>query len=147
MNSPRFVGQALAVCLSAAIAFSAAAQVQSPSRIRSDSPPADSLVVWHREASQYRVAADLPVVARVRDLVENGIELRSPDLSRAKTTRRVLSEHFGTLMTEVASPPRYVWVLIDGQWHLVCLSITEFQIDFGRWGHVVVQTTDEMPVD
>lgn len=147
MNSPRFVGQALAVCLSAALAFSPAAQVQSPSGIRSDSLPADSVVVWHREASQYRLAADLPVVTRVRNLVESAIEIRSPDLPRAKTARETLSEQFGTLMTEIASPPQYVWRLINGEWMLVCLTVTEFQIDFGRWGHVVVQTQDQMPVD
>lgn len=146
MKTPRFVGQTLAVCLSAALAFSPTAQVQSPSRIRSNSPAANSVVVWHHEASQHRIAAELPLVARVRAFIEQAIEIQSPELSQATTVREALSEHFGTRMTETASPPHYVWVRIDGQWVLVCLTVTEFQIDFARWGHVVVQTQDEMPV-
>lgn len=147
MKSARFVGQAIAVCLYSVLAISPTAQVGSPSRIRSNPPLADSVVVWHQEAGQHRLAAELPIVLQVRTLIAGAVEVQSPDGTMAKTVRRTLTERFGTLMTESASPPRYVWVLIEGQWVLVCLTATEFQVDFGRWGHVVVQATDEMPVD
>lgn len=142
---PRFVGQMLAVCLSSVLAFSPAAQVTS-ARVRPPPRQSDSIHVWHLEASQYRMAAELPIVARVRDLLDGALQIRSPSMPNAKTVRRALSERLGTRVTEIASPPHYVWMLIDGEWVLVCLTVTEFRIDFGRWGHVVVETKDEMAV-
>jgi len=143
--SARLLGQALAVCLSATLAFSPTAQVQSPSRSRPDTPA--PVRVWHQEAGQYRLAAELPVVAQVRAIVDRAIRIGSPNLPSSRTAQRALSETFGTRMTETAAPAQYVWMRIEGVWVLVCLTVAEFQIDFGRWGHVVVQTMDEMPVD
>lgn len=146
MKLPRMSGQGVVLCLSAVLAL-APAQVQSPQRARPSPPPNETMVVWHREGVRYRIAAELPVVARVRTLLEPAVRRAVPGLTNAEFARRTLAEHFGTRMTESAALPHYMWVLIDGQWVIVCLSVAEFEIDFGRWGHVVVQTEHQMPLD
>ena len=141
------LGQGLALCLSAVLTLSPTSQVQSPRPLHQRSTPNESILVWHREASSYRVVGELPFVSRVRALLTSTLRNPALDLTNAEFVRRTLADQFGARMTETVAPARYVWVLIEGRWVYWCFVDTEFELDFGRWGHVVVETQDEMPVD
>lgn len=146
MKSARSRGQILAVCLSGMIAFAPSAQLQSRAVLTAPSAFADSIAVRHLEAGHHRIAADLPAVLEVRTLLAHADALTDPPLERAQLARLTLSERYGARMTEGESEAAYVWMLIEGHWVLVCLTIVEFQIDFGAWGHVLVETQDRMRV-
>jgi hypothetical protein len=146
VKSPRFGGQILGVCLSGMIAFVPSAQIQSRAALTEPAAFVDFIAVGHLEAGHYRVAADLPAVLEVRMLIEQADANTDPPLERAELARLTLSESYGARLTEGPTQAHYMWVLINGEWVLVCTTVVEFQVDFGAWGHVFVETQDRMRV-
>jgi hypothetical protein len=106
-------------------------------------------MVWHKEVGQYRQSVDAPMVVQVRLLVERALALDGPNLDARRRARAVLSERYGARMVEMSAPPKYVWWWdpVLERWILICLSSSTFEIDFGKRGTVVVETTDQMPLD
>lgn len=141
MNSPRFGGQMLALCLSGMIAFAPSAQVQSDAPGSDLAAFADSIAVRHLEAGRYAAAGSLPIVSEVRAVIELQDDTASRS-NRIALVRRALTERYGARASETDSEAAYVWAYIDGEWRWICLNIVEFQVDFGAWGHVLVRAED-----
>src|SRR5262245_30408014 len=106
------LGQGLAFCLSALLALASIGQDQTKQPTRLGSTPSESIRVWHREGCTYRVVGELPIVSRIRALLESS--LRNEALTNAEFVRQTLSDPFGARMTESTAPAQYVWVLIEG---------------------------------
>lgn len=148
MNSPRFVGQMLALCLPGLIALAPVVQSRTPQ----SGPrlvPTGSVSIWHREAGQYRQSLETPMVQQVQYLLDRVRTLEGPGLDTHQRARAVLSEHYGDRMAVTSAPMTHYVRVWDPQlgWVIVCISISTLEIDFGRRGTVVVETTDEMPVE
>lgn len=136
----------LAVCLSGMIAFAPSPQVSTGGIVPAASVATDSITIRHLEAGHYLLASDLPVVLEVRDLLVQADAITSPTIERAQLARQTLSGFYGARMAETGIHTYYAWVLIDGEIVRVCFTEVQFQVDFGAWGHVVVETEDSMRV-
>ena len=150
MYSPRFVGQALALCLPGLLAVVPVVQSGARRLSRADLEPAGSVSIWHREAGGYRQSADAPLVLRVRSTVERAMALQGPGLDTFRRAHAALSERYGARLTvSSALPPHYEWRWnpILERWEIVCITSHTMEIDFGRGGTVVVETHDGMSVE
>ena len=88
-----------------------------------------------------------PEMTEVRELLSPRLESPRTDEALTASVRKELLERYGSRVTERAAPPHYMWVLIDGEWVLVCTtSASEFEVDFGECGSVVVAASDAEPM-
>jgi hypothetical protein len=149
VKSPQFLGQVLALCLPGLIAVVPAVQARSPQLQPTRPVPSGSVSIRHREVGQYRQSVDTSMVMQVRWSVDRALALQGPELTTFQRVKTVLSQRYGTRMLASSAAPGYAWMWnpVLEKWVLVCLSTSTIEIDFGRRGTVVIETTETMPVD
>ena len=86
-----------------------------------------------------------PEITEVRQVVLPQLGLDETSATTTANVRMALLERYGSRVTESAIPMHYVWMWDPRlhRWIIVCLSSSEFTIDFGAHGSVVVESQDQ----
>jgi hypothetical protein len=85
-----------------------------------------------------------PEFTEVRQVVLPQLELDETNATTTANVRRALLERYGSRVTESAVPMHYTWWWNPAthRWEIICVGASQFTIDFGSKGSVVVDSQD-----
>jgi hypothetical protein len=109
----------------------------------------NELYVFPRQGGCGVAALNSPQLAQVRLALASQLVLPSGGSATTDMVRAVLLAEYGSRVTESVTPMGYVkvWNPVLETWEWVCLSASQFEIDFGSEGAIVVDSRDTRAVE